>query len=248
MLKKIISSGILLTLIGSQITWAGTVTLFDWGFNINGSSMVAMDGYNPSQIPGIDISGFDQLTGLGNISITYKPDREDNFFVASFFDLEIDESLNTFFNEQGSISGDIPSGLTWEIDDPYNNDIYSNLVNYSLGSGFDNMIFNEDPKDPNFSLINNDVSVGFGWNFFLNTSDYATFTYSMSETEPDKGFYLSQIDPDSKNNVYFTTSMNIVRSNPDPNPVAEPTCFEMLIAGLGILGLFSIMKRKVFYI
>ena len=96
--------------------------LYDWAFNINDDFYFAPDFYtgpDPGQLPSyLDDSGFDWDTGLGTIKISYSPGIAGSYHILSFFDHEIDEGLNIYFNETGASHGSLASGQSWEIDEP----------------------------------------------------------------------------------------------------------------------------------
>ena len=68
----------------------------------------------------VDVSGYDDDTGLGDIIITFAPGVADHYFVGGFFDLEIYEDADddNYYNETGSTSGTPAAGQSWEIDEP----------------------------------------------------------------------------------------------------------------------------------
>ena len=106
--------------IGSARVFAGSL-LYDWAFNISGDIYQApatYSGPDTGQLPTyFDYSEFDWSTGLGTITIDYDPGPGDYYLIA-FFDHEIDEEINTYFNEFGLENGPVASGQSWEIDEP----------------------------------------------------------------------------------------------------------------------------------
>jgi hypothetical protein len=245
MFKKTICSAMLLAFLGSQVAWAGVEpSPWDWGFNVDGNyqaiSLSDDPAHNsPASIPNLIISNSEP--GLETFQITVNGAGNHN--IASFFDYEIDEGLNTYFNEQGQTVGDPmdinpPNALlTWEVDEPgYDNNIHVGDIFYNFKNNtYDNTIFDNNP-----TMIN-DVSVGLGWNFTLANDEFAIATFKVSEAAPDSRFYISQIDPDSHKNLYFTTSMTIGGGG---HNVPEPATYSMLVFGLGLVGLFAAKKRN----
>ena len=69
-----------------------------------------------------------------------------------FLDIEIDELVNTFFNEFGSVVGAPGAGLSWEIDEPgyVFGDIYTNFVAGALDGT--NGVPSGSPDDVSFAL------------------------------------------------------------------------------------------------
>jgi hypothetical protein len=135
--------------------------------------------------------------------------------VGLYVDHEIDETLNTFFNESGAVAGTGPAGLSWEIDDPFLGDIYFNFV---AGA----------PDDMNSAPSDADVSMALYWSFLLAPTEIATLTFAIDEAPPAAGFFLSHTDPDSQTALYFSTSLRIADS-PAPG-IPEPSIGGFLLA------------------
>lgn len=174
---------------------AAEVTLFDYALNLDG---VVYDG--DSGVPAnVDLSGFDPVTGMGVIRITIE--GEGTHTVLGFFDHEIDDTTNTFFNEYGAPGGTPAAGETWEIDEPgyVFGDIYSHFAAMALDNT--NAVPSSGPDD---------VSMAIGWNgFSLTSGQTGTVVMTVSPTEPSSGFYLVHTDPDSKASIYLQSSLTI---------------------------------------
>lgn len=226
-MKKLFKSTVVAaSIVGFSVTgaWA-TPALYDWSFNIDGT--VSKIG----SATGVDVSGFDDLTGLGTITYTTSTFGGNSFL--AFFDHEIDETINTYFNEIGSASGTVAEGQSWEIDEPdwVFGDIYDNFENNTL----DNDIFNG-----NTSLAD-DVSMAMGWDFMLAADETAVITLTLSEILPLSGFYLTHWDPHSDSGLYCSSSLDITGGG-GPAPVPEPAT--MLLFGTGLAGLYSAGRKK----
>lgn len=240
--------GAVLLLIFSLPSRAGIV-LYDYGFNIDGKvSMPILGDPVPAEV---DISGFDDITGLGDITATISGAGTHTF--DAFFDHEIRETNNSFFNEFGSFTGAPGAGQSWEIDepgfagdngvlgengDPYYGDIFDNFEDSML----DNQI-NYDSFDNQFLASPDDVSMAMGWDFTLGVDEFATISLTLSELMPTSGFYLSHTDPDTKDqneNVVPTTFY--LSSSLDIAKVPEPSI--LLLFGTGLLGLVY-SRRKL---
>ena len=193
---------------------AATIDLFDYGFNVNGTVYS-----NSVAIPGFDASGFDTATGLGTFTLTHNATSAEVFYFVAFLDLEIDEALNTFFNEYGSTANAPAAGESWEIDEP--GYVFGNIYGNFVAGALDNA--NAVP-----AATPDDVSMALGWYLILNAGDIATLTFSTSTTAPGSGFYLVHTDPDSVANVYFSSTETVV-----PTGVPEPGTLTLF--GLGLL-------------
>jgi len=122
-MKKLGIVGLMLLVLAFWVLPASaTPVLYDWAFNINGDMFTAPGTYSgpdPGQLPSYVVdTGFDWNAGLGTISIAYYPAVADDSFLIAFFDHEILEPGNSYFNEFGTISGAVAAGQSWEIDEP----------------------------------------------------------------------------------------------------------------------------------
>ncbi|MEI7908042.1 MAG: VPDSG-CTERM sorting domain-containing protein [Verrucomicrobiota bacterium] len=221
-IHSFITAGALLSAV--SLPAFGASTLAEYAFNIDGT---VSDYLLPAPPPaGVNIAGFNTGTGLGTIQMTMA--GTGLHYGGVFLDHEIDEIINTFFNETGAKSGAPSSGLSWEIDEPgwKTGDIFTNFG----ASNLDNT---------NSSLIPDDVSMALAWNFTLNPGETALLSFNVSETMPTSGFYLSQTDPASQESLYFTSSLAVQgQSVPD----AGSSLALLLCAMTGIVGWRSARK------
>jgi len=172
---------------------------------------------------------FDSGTGLGSLSFSVTGVGAHD--VALFVDHDIDEAVNTFFNESGAVSGAPGAGLSWEIDEP--GYVFGNIyTNFQAGT-LDNTIFGgvSDKID--------DVSMALGWNFILADGETAAITFTLGTAAPG-GFSLAQIDLDSPAAIYFTTGLEIRGGEV---PVPEPAT-TLLLMGSG-LGWLALLRKRM---
>ena len=193
---------------------AATVDLFDWAINIDGA---ISSGVAPA---GVDLSAFDTTTGLGTVSVSLS--GAGARYVALFTDHEIDETLNTFFNEGGGTGGAPAAGLSWEIDEPgfggILGDIYTNFEASQLDNG--NAVA---------APTVDDVSMALAWNIVLGAGQSASIGFTLGTEQPTSGFYLAQFDPDSQAAIYFSTRLQVHDGGAVPEPASGS------LAGLALL-------------
>ena len=203
----------LTALVFAQMGSAATIDLYDYAFNIDGT---VSEAYWSDPIPG-DSSGFDNITGLGTISITVS--GAGDHYVGGFFDHEIVETTNTFFNESGSTPGYVDG------------DIYNNLAAGTL----DGTIGKSIPED---------VSMAMAWNFTLTAGEEAVIEFILSTTDLGFDFYLAQTDPDSPETIYFSSTLDISGGGQPPGPGVIPEPSTMILFGVGLLAFARAGRRQ----
>lgn len=170
--------------------WPGPVIgLYEYQWfasSVGGSLDVNTSGWDECQ--GKD--GY-ECTGLGNIVVT-SSGWIGGFGI--FVDMEIDEPVNTFFNEFGAVVGAVPAGVSWEIDEP----------GYVYGDIFDHLFLNLDNTNGVPDTAPDDVSMAVVWDF-AEADAVQTFTLFISENTPPPSvpFYLMQTDPNSQASIYM---------------------------------------------
>lgn len=224
-----------LLLIAWSPAQADPTSLFDWGFYVNGTTYCsdAGDGcdFNDGTLPdGSDLSGFDVMTGLGSISLTITAVGPHS--IIAYFDHEIDEAINTFFNEIGSTSGAPAAGQSWEIDEP-------GFFGEPPGDIFDNFVAGMLDNTIGFPETPEDVAMAMGFDFELLEEETALVEFFLSTDAPDVDFYLAQTDPNSDLTIYFWGRLTIDGPGGD---VPEPGTLGLL--GLGLLGLVGSRRLR----
>ena len=195
------------------------IDLFEYAFNIDGA---VSDPTLGDPVPaGVNVAGFDTTTGLGTIGVSISV--AGSHYVAAFLDHEIDQAINTYFNEYGATSGSPAANQSWEIDEPgfVFGDIYDNFLVGALDST------NSVP-----SGFEDDVSMAMGWDFSLGANQNGIVSFLLSDTAPTSGFYLTQTDPGSQASIYMSSTLDI-RSTPSGVPAPAT----LALMALGLLGL-----------
>lgn len=204
--------------------------LFDWGFNIDGTTSCNLgpcdaDGLTPGTLPpAIDATAFDFGSGLGTITITIGGAGAHN--VGVFLDHEIDEPINTFFNEFGNTGGVPAAGQSWEIDEP----------GFFFGDLFDNFAANTlDNTNGVPGGAEDDVAMGMAFDFVLAGAQLGIVNFFTSSTNDAPGFFLQHIDAQTEESIFFWADLTIIG-------VPEPTSLALVLGGL--LGLGWSARRK----
>jgi hypothetical protein len=152
--------------------------------------------------------------------------------VIAFFDFEIDQFTNTFFNEWGAAVGTPELGQTWEIDEPkyFFGDILDNVLAGTLDSS------NGVPEG-----MDDDVGFALGWEFDLLADQTASIDFILSDILPVEDFYLTQFDPASNASLFFSSVLTVTGGTP-VGQVPEPTPLVLVL--LGGLALLTARKTK----
>jgi len=212
------------------------ITLQENLLNVNGTQY-----YDTFSVPGLNVGGFNQTTGLGTLVLTFNP-GPGTYYVDAYFDLELGVP---FFNEYGGVSGSAAAGQSWQIDDPIYGTIYAN----TQGNTLDNTNHIPGTAD-NFlgtcsgSDCNGDVSWAMGFAFTLGAQQEEVITLNILQTAPN-GFYLEQIHPVDPNNAtevdaYFSGT---AVTQPIMTGTPEPGTWILLITGALVLLLAGFRSR-----
>jgi hypothetical protein len=205
----------LVLLLSPAAAGAAIIQLNEVAINIDGT---VDDTFPPPPLtlPGIDDSGFDYTTGLGVLEVTVS--GVGAHLVAAFYDHDLFNDDNTFFDDRGEALGAVPPGVGWEIDEPFLGDIFSNFVAGDL----DETVFDGVSDE-------GDASMALSWDFLLDPSQAAIVTFITTASDPG-GFRLHQFDDDL--DIYLTSTLRIVGVQ-----VPEP-------ALLGLLGLAALASSR----
>lgn len=206
------------------------IDLFEFALNIDGTVQYGVQG---DPLPSGSTGSFDTTTGLGTLTVTIGSGNSGSHYIGLYVDHEIDQLTNTYFNETGSSTGTPAVGQSWEIDEPgflldFPGDIYDNF----LVSALDNQIFSVVPL-----TTAEDVSMAIGWDLSLASWQSATVSFTLSESVPNGGFFLTQTDPDSGGSVYFSSGVTIAGTPPGTVPDGGSTLALLLCACGGLVGL-----------
>jgi hypothetical protein len=211
------------------------IDLFEYGLKLDGT---IHHGYQSAPLPGWAGGTFDVSTGLGTLSVAW---ASGSHSLSLYVDHEIDQLINTWFNEFGTATGSPVAGQSWEIDEPgyamppiYKGDIYDNFLAGTLDNS------NGVPQN---SPTNNDVAMALGWNVTLAPWQSATAYFTLSESAPTTGgFYLMQADPNSGGAVYFSSVLSVTGSPNGDVPDGGSTLSLLLCAFGGLAGWRSMRK------
>ena len=214
---------------------AVTIDLFEWIVNVDGT--IADSSFGDPLPGGVNAAGFNTTTGLGSISVSLN--SAGAHFVGLFVDDEIDEAINSFFNEFGSTTGAPVAGERWEIDEPgfAFGDIFDHINNSNNvgGSLLDNA--NGVPAG-----LEDDVSMALGWDYTLAAGQTSAISFLISEIRPISGFYLTQTDPDSQASIYFSSTLDI--RTPGGAVIPEPGTIALYGLGLGLAAIAGLRRQQ----
>ena len=227
---------------------AGVITLQEFVLRDDGAFLVVKD-----------ISGFNTTTGLGvikgTIQATGSPQSGGLFF---YFDHEINQETNTFFNEYVTVAGlgGLGNGKdpnTWEADEPgffeappgqelpaHFGDIFSNVQDGNLD--------NQNTLAVGLPFTPNDPALAVGWeNLSLDGTQSASFAIYISEDGsvlPGSLFALTQHDNGGAHGGTLDTvtlsALIDVTGGPPPPPPPPPVIPEPCTSALVGLGLAAL--------
>lgn len=212
------------------------ITLFEMAVNIDGA-VSSIAGFESAGdiVPGnVDLTGFDDVTGFGQIDITITGAGLHNVLV--FMDHEIDETLNTFFNESASTGGTPLPEQSWEADEP----------GYLFGDIFDNFELNA-LDNSNAFPPSDDVSMALGWDFMLLAGQTAVASFFTRTTNDIGSFFIEHFDGDSQASIFFWSTLDITGDTQPPTepPIAMPEPGTLGLALFGMLSVFGLRRRRV---
>ncbi len=220
------------------VSHAGPIDIFEFSVYMNSTETGASSlrdtsiGLGPNTFtPGLDISFSNNLNADNVGTMTWSMTNSTgmdltNVSLFGFLDADLDETINTFFNESGFTSdlvlgGGAGDGLadSFEIDEPgfLFGDIIANLLLGSLDSS------NSVPGG-----LEDDVSMALGFDIgslLAGQSIIATFDISLSNNNG-----LGQIDPNSGSTFWYNGMVEVM--DPNPMSVSEPLTLSLLLVGV----------------
>ena len=202
---------------------------------------IGLSTFTEIQDAGLSVSFNNQLnaSNLGTFSWqiqnTLGSDLSNVAFFA-FLDMEIDEPINTYYNEYGALVDVSGAGAgdnlpdSWEIDEPgfVFGDIYTNLLNGVLDNS------NAIPAG-----LGDDVSLALGFNIgSLLAGETIRASFVISATNIGG---LSQTDPDSNLTFYFNGTADIL---PVSASAPEPSALTLIALSLLLVSVKRFSSNK----
>lgn len=225
--------------LGMTLAWASCsanaeIILNEWLINNNG---VISEGDLGASLPGS--ANVLDARGLGTINFLI--DSPGANYIVAYFDFEIDEFNNTYFNEFGASNNTLQAGQSWEIDEPgfgpIQGDIYTNAADGFLDNS--NAVPESAPDDVSFALA---------WDFTLLANEVASISFTLSDVLNTSGFYLTHTDAetginfDQTETLYFWSDLSISQVNNPPNPPTNANAPSAI--ALVFISLLALYSRK----
>ena len=153
----------------------------------------------------------------------------------SYVDLEIDEPINTFFNEFATTAGTLAAGQGFEVDEPgfAFGDIFQNAAAGTLDDG--NALPFDDPDDVSMALSFAIATLGTGETFSIDLM--------LSEDGDSLGSFSilqADTDPGSTTTIRYSGIARVETAPPIPEPSARP----LYLLGLAVVALGAMRSRR----
>jgi len=204
-----------LTLLALPQAHADTLSLYNWGFNVDGTAFP-----KPGPLPVLfNTSGF-SLTGEGLGSMTIAVAGPPGAHYADiFFNYQLLAS-NPGADLAAAV-GTLAAGESWEIGTP-------TQVLSGLGSNnYDDT--NNTPGPAN-------EAVGLGFAFTTTATDpVGLITINVSETAPTSGFYIEQWNSSATPSEIYISASEVNTPAPEPS--------SLLLLGAGLCGIVRVRKK-----
>ena len=224
---------------GGQNAKASGVSMADWCVNLNGDVNSACNGAG-SGGNGIDTSAFDQTlepstNTLGSVTVTLTTGTNN---VAFYADYDVDYPTDGSFQDFATTSGSLGAGQHFQVDDPNVNNLFGAFSGFTLNdtNALPQGSFAGPPDTPccdvSFAMSFSGLTVAAGGS--------GTVTFTVSDSSPEMGFIISQVNGNSGNRIYLSANVDI--QNPSGGSAPEPSTF-----GMGLLGAgagFAAWKRR----
>jgi hypothetical protein len=230
---------------GSQVAQAAdTSALADWCVNLNGDINTACNGAGSGGAsPGggsISLASFDQslepsLNGLGSVTISLGTGNGQS---ALFYaDYDLDYAAFGSFDDFAAVVGGLPTGVSYELDDPNTSNIFSDFAGNTLADTNNVGTASAPPNqccDAAFALGLSGLNVAAGGS--------GTVTFTISTVAPAAGFYIQQTNATQGDSIYLSAVADI--QNPTGPSTPEPSTFVLMLGSLG-LALFVARRKRV---
>lgn len=171
-------------------TASATAVLYDWSIDVDGTVYEIFPNiYLPptmggeiSGVSGFSMSdpggyGFDVPNAIGSVEVTFNPGTPGLYNIDSFFDVEIDEWDNSYFNESGAVVGSPATGQYGSIDDDFGDIAWIMGWDFTLAAG-------------QWAVVTFNITSTPPSGFYLTQNDPETGTPGI-DYSPDQTYYLS---------------------------------------------------------
>lgn len=200
-------------LVGVQSAHAGTAGLADWCFNANGDTSNFCNGGGngtgafadgtTTVTNNMDFTPEPANNSLGNVVFTLA----DPGFVAFYADYDIDYGTYGSFADSATVVGSLPTGVSFELADPNNGNLFSDFS--ALSSPSDSLANTNTVGTPAAGVPPNECC-DVAWALDV-ASGAGTVTFAVTDYNPGTSFYIQQTNQYTQDSIYLSLALTTPR-------------------------------------
>ena len=229
-------AGILTVLAFSTPSFAATISLADWCFNINGTTATC-NGGTVTTVAGFDTTLIPSTNTLG--TATFNLTAGLNQFVSIYADYDLEFDALGSFDDFGTVNGTPGAGITYMLADPNDGSLFTAFAANTLNNT--NTVDTPAGPDPGPNCCDVGFAMSVG-SLNVLAGGSGTVTFTVSTVAPELGFYITQTNQDTLSKIYLSASANIVA--PEVTGTPEPSTLVLALGALSMSMAVTAWKRR----